>query len=80
MLVDNQPCHTLFPKSKTDNREATKMKATVQNKSSNKKFPAGKRKTYRRPGLLRVGKARNLVQGRTHGKYQDGYSGYYWEG
>lgn len=56
------------------------MKATVQNKSSNKKFPAGKRKTYRRPGLLRVGKARNLVQGRTHGKYQDGYSGYYWEG
>ena len=41
--------------------------------------PAEKRE-YRPVRLMRVGKARQLVQGRTHGKYADAYSGYYWEG
>jgi hypothetical protein len=56
------------------------MRATVQRNSTDQKRSAKKRKTYRRPCLLRLGKARKLVQGRTHGKHQDGYSGYYWEG
>jgi hypothetical protein len=34
---------------------------------------------YRPPALFVIGKAVDLVQGYSYGKYSDGYSGYYWE-
>lgn len=34
---------------------------------------------YRSPQIFYVGEAVDLVQGRNYGKYNDGYSGYYWE-
>jgi len=35
-------------------------------------------RVYRRPLIVRVGRAEDLVQGHT-GKYSDGYTGYNWE-
>jgi hypothetical protein len=34
---------------------------------------------YRAPHLYVIGKAIDLVQGYSYGKYSDGYTGYYWE-
>jgi hypothetical protein len=34
---------------------------------------------YRPPELFVIGKAVDLVQGYSYGKYSDGYTGYYWE-
>ena len=34
---------------------------------------------YRAPQLFVIGKAVDLVQGYSYGKYSDGYTGYYWE-
>ena len=34
---------------------------------------------YRAPQLFTIGKAVDLVQGYSYGKYSDGYTGYYWE-
>jgi hypothetical protein len=34
---------------------------------------------YRAPQLFIIGKAVDLVQGYSYGKYSDGYTGYYWE-
>lgn len=34
---------------------------------------------YRPPELFVIGKAVDLVQGYSTGKYSDGYTGYYWE-
>lgn len=35
--------------------------------------------SYLAPQLVVVGKASDLVQSYSYGKYSDGYSGYYWE-
>lgn len=34
---------------------------------------------YRPPEIFAIGKAVDLVQGYSSGKYSDGYTGYYWE-
>jgi len=34
---------------------------------------------YHAPQLFTIGKAVDLVQGYSYGKYSDGYTGYYWE-
>lgn len=56
------------------------MKKTTRPPSADTTRKKGKRKPYRPARPMRIGKARALVQGRTHGKYADAYSGYYWEG
>jgi hypothetical protein len=40
---------------------------------------AAQASSYRPPALFVIGKAVDLVQGYSYGKYSDGYSGYYWE-
>jgi len=37
------------------------------------------RHAYRRPQVVRVGRANDLLQGGSSGKYSDGYTGYNWE-
>lgn len=56
------------------------MKTGNQNKIAIKPHSPAEKRKYRPARLMRIGKARKLVQGRTHGKYADAYSGYYWEG
>ena len=41
--------------------------------------PSDSASTYRAPELFVIGKAVDLVQGYSYGKYSDGYTGYYWE-
>jgi hypothetical protein len=53
---------------------------TVQEAPSNK--PCNEKAQapgYRAPRLYIIGKAIDLVQGYSYGKYSDGYTGYYWE-
>jgi hypothetical protein len=39
----------------------------------------GRTPAYHAPEFFVIGKAVDLVQGYSSGKYSDGYTGYYWE-
>lgn len=58
--------------------DPTNMQSTG-NQISSEDILVSEEQVYQSPEIFVIGRARNLIQSYSDGKYSDGYTGYYWE-